>query len=81
MERIEYEVELERSDGPAEHTSMTLPPLPPSRPSFSHCPATVHGRRPRERSRSLFRFRGAVSLISRPAYWRNRSGGRKERRC
>jgi hypothetical protein len=26
MERIEYEVELERTDGPAEHTSMTLPP-------------------------------------------------------
>jgi sRNA-binding protein len=26
MERIEYEVELERTDRPAEHTSMTLPP-------------------------------------------------------
>jgi hypothetical protein len=26
MKRIEYEVELERTDGPAEHTSMTLPP-------------------------------------------------------
>jgi hypothetical protein len=26
MERIEYEVELERTDGPADHTSMTLPP-------------------------------------------------------
>jgi hypothetical protein len=26
MERIEYEVELERVDGPADHTRMTLPP-------------------------------------------------------
>jgi hypothetical protein len=26
MERIEYEVELERTDGPADHVSMTLPP-------------------------------------------------------
>jgi sRNA-binding protein len=26
MERIEYAVELERTDGPAEHASMTLPP-------------------------------------------------------
>jgi hypothetical protein len=26
MERIEYEVELERTDGPADHTRMTLPP-------------------------------------------------------
>ncbi len=26
MESIEYQVEFQRSDGPAEHTSMTLPP-------------------------------------------------------
>jgi hypothetical protein len=26
MKQIEYEVELERTDGPAEHTRMTLPP-------------------------------------------------------